>query len=76
MFAALIMCTMFLTQTSWKRLTFYKCYGRKFFDLNSGFFNHGFIFLSPPEGGLDLVTNRKGAIYFSEPPRGGTGFSN
>jgi len=37
MFAALIMCTMLLTQTSWKRLSFYKCFRRKLFDLNSGF---------------------------------------
>ena len=24
---------------------------------------HVYVFLSPPEGGLDLVTNRQGAIY-------------
>ena len=38
------------------------------------------FFLSPPEGGLDLVTNRKGAIYsaFAESPgpdwKPGSGF--
>jgi len=37
MIAALIMCTMLLTQTSWKRVTFYKCYGKKLFDLNRWF---------------------------------------
>jgi len=41
------------------------------------------VFSDPPEGGLDLVTNRQGAgchlvgvySFFLSPPRGGTGFS-
>ena len=45
MIAALIMCTMLLTQTSWKRVTFYKCYGKKLFDLNRWFLQLWIYFL-------------------------------